>query len=113
MKSQGPLADGISRLQRQNMPNIRTAGFGLLLLLGILGIWSAVFTVGAEEVGVVLTFGKYVRQTPPGLHVKWPMPIQTVRKVAVQRQLKAEFGFRTTNAGVRPSMRRARSPASR
>ena len=105
MNSQGPLADGLARLQRQNMPSIRTAGFGLLLLLAIVGIWSAVFTVGAEEVGVVMTFGKYARQTPPGLHVKWPMPIQTVRKVAVQRQLKAEFGFRTTAAGVRTQYR--------
>ncbi|MDH5805815.1 MAG: FtsH protease activity modulator HflK, partial [Gemmatimonadota bacterium] len=30
-----------------------------------------------------------------------PWPIQTVMKVPVQRQLKAEFGFRTADAGVR------------
>ena len=101
MTSQGPLADGLARLQRQKMPNVRTLGIGLLVLLGIAGVSSSVFTVGAEEVGVVMTFGKYSRQTPPGLHVKWPRPIQTVMKVAVQRQLKAEFGFRTTSAGVR------------
>ncbi|MFQ5705361.1 MAG: FtsH protease activity modulator HflK [Gemmatimonadales bacterium] len=101
MKSQGPLVDGLARLQRQNMPNVRMIVVGLLLLLGLVGVVSSVFTVGAEEVGVVLTFGKYSRQTPPGLHVKWPRPIQTVMKVAVQRQLKAEFGFRTTSAGVR------------
>ena len=100
MTSHGPLIDGLARLQWQNIPNIRTVGFVLLLLLGIVGISSSMFTVGAEEVGVVLTFGKYTRQTPPGLHVKWPRPIQTVIKVAVQRQLKAEFGFRTTSAGV-------------
>ncbi len=101
MTTQGPLADGLARLQQQKMPNVRTLGIGLLVLLGIAGVSSSVFTVSAEEVGVVMTFGRYARQTPPGLHVKWPMPIQTVRKVAVQRQLKAEFGFRTTNAGVR------------
>ena len=100
MEAQGPLVDGLVRLQRQNI-NGRTVGMVLLLLLGLVGVWSSVFTVGAEEVGVVLTFGKYTRQTPPGLHVKWPRPIQTVMKVAVQRQLKAEFGFRTTSAGVR------------
>ncbi len=101
MKSQGPLADGLARLQQQNMPNIRVVGIGLLLFVGLVAVWSSVFTVGAEEVGVVLTFGRYSRQTPPGLHVKWPRPIQTVEKVAVQRQLKAEFGFRTVSAGVR------------
>ncbi len=101
MKSQENLTDSLDWLRRQKIPNVRTAGILLLLLLGIVGVWSAVFTVGAEEVGVVLTFGKYSRQTPPGLHVKWPSPIQAVMKVAVQRQLKAEFGFRTTSAGVR------------
>ncbi len=101
MNSQGPLADGLARLQQQKKPNARTIGIGLLLLLAIAGIWSSIFTVGAEEVGVVLTFGKYTRQTQPGLHFKLPRPIQTVTKVAVQRQLKAEFGFRTTRAGVR------------
>jgi membrane protease subunit HflK len=101
MNSKGPLADGLARLQRQKMPNVRAVGIGLLLLLGIAGVWSSVFQVGAEEVGVVMTFGKYARQTPPGLHMKWPRPIQTVMKVAVQRQLKAEFGFRTASAGVR------------
>ncbi len=100
MESQGPLEDGLAWLQQQKI-NVRTAGIGLLLLVGVVGVWSSVFTVGAEEVGVVLTFGKYTRQTQPGLHVKWPRPFQTVMMVAVQRQLKAEFGFRTTGAGVR------------
>lgn len=100
MESQGPLEDGLAWLRQQKV-NVRTAGIGLLLLLGVVVAWSSVFTVGAEEVGVVLTFGKYTRQTQPGLHVKWPRPFQTVKMVAVQRQLKAEFGFRTTSAGVR------------
>jgi len=100
MESQGTLEDGLAWLRKQKV-DVRTAGIGLLLLLGVVGVWSSVFTVGAEEVGVVLTFGKYTRETLPGLRVKWPSPIQTVMKVAVQRQLKAEFGFRTTNAGIR------------
>ena len=55
--------------------------------------------VKTEEVGVVLTFGKYSHQADPGLRVKWPWPFQTVMAVPVQRQLKAEFGFRTVSAG--------------
>jgi len=70
------------------------------VVLGVVLVSSSVFTVGAEEVGVVLTFGKYSRQAEPGLRVKWPWPVQNVMKVPVQRQLKAEFGFRTESAGV-------------
>jgi membrane protease subunit HflK len=73
----------------------------VLLVLGILVVWSSVFMVQTEEVGVVLTYGRYTRQAEPGLRLKWPWPIQTVMKVPVQRQLKAEFGFRTATAGVR------------
>jgi membrane protease subunit HflK len=79
--------------------NARKIGMiALVLLLAIL-IWSSVFTVEPEEVGVVLTFGKYTRESEPGLRFKLPSPIQTVVKVPVQRQLKEEFGFRTTTAG--------------
>ncbi len=101
MKSQGTLTDTLNRLLPPNIPSIRAAGIGLLALLSIPLVWSAVFTVAAEEVGVVLTFGKYSRQTEPGLRLKWPWPIQSVMKVPVQRQLKAEFGFRTATAGTR------------
>ncbi len=72
---------------------------GLLLLALIL--WNLWFTVEPEEVGVILRFGKYVREAPPGLNFKLPDPVETVIKVPVQRQLKEEFGFRTTTPGIR------------
>jgi membrane protease subunit HflK len=100
MNSQGSGEGGLDRLWPPNVPPIRTVGIGLLVLLGVVLLWSSVFTVAAEEVGVVLTFGKYSRQAEPGLRVKWAWPVQTVMKVPVQRQLKAEFGFRTASAGV-------------
>jgi len=48
---------------------------------------------------VVLRFGKYTKSTPPGLHFKIPF-IDKVYQVAVERQLKEEFGFRTISAGA-------------
>lgn len=71
---------------------------GLVLLVLIL---TSFYTVGPEELGVVLRFGKYVRSTEPGLHFKIPFGVESITKVPVQRQLKAEFGFRTVSPGVR------------
>ena len=84
-------------------PNINLGTAGLIVLLVLLAgvLWSSVFTVAPEEVGVVLTFGKYSREAGPGLRFKLPYPVQRVIKVAVQRQLKEEFGFRTQESNVR------------
>ncbi len=99
MESRGPRGVDLGELRVQDIP-IKTVGVGGLALLGVLVLWSSVFTVGPEEVGVVQTFGKYTRQAEPGLRFKWPRPIQTVTKVPWERQLKGEFGFRTQTPGV-------------
>ncbi len=79
----------------------RAIAIGLLVLLALLVLATSWYTVKTEEVGVVLRFGKYVRETKPGFHFKLPLFVETVRKVAVLQQLKQEFGFRTEKAGVR------------
>jgi membrane protease subunit HflK len=76
----------------------------LLLFVAAL-LWSTVFTIDPEEVGVVLTFGRFSRVTEPGLRFKLPYPVQTLHKVPVQRQLKEEFGFRTEQVGVRSAFK--------
>ena len=81
--------------------SFRTVGAVILVLVAIPLLWSMWYTVDPEEVGVVLRFGRYDRRTLPGLHFKLPYPIETMEKVAVQRQLKEEFGFRTARPGVR------------
>jgi modulator of FtsH protease HflK len=81
--------------------NFRSVGLIALALVVILLLVSMFYQVEPEAVGVVLTFGKFSHVTEPGLHFKLPYPIQTVDKVAVERQLKQEFGFRTEEAGVR------------
>ncbi|MCT4587669.1 MAG: FtsH protease activity modulator HflK [Carboxylicivirga sp.] len=84
------------------LKNFRSVG--LMLFVAIM-LWSAFFTVDPEEVGVIVRFGKYVRTVEPGLNYKIPLA-ETVYKVAVERQQKMEFGFRTTSAGVRSSYTR-------
>jgi len=71
---------------------------GLFLLIVV---FSSFYTVGPEEIGVVLRLGKYQRASEPGLHMRMPLSIERVIKVPVQRQLKEEFGFRTVRADVR------------
>jgi membrane protease subunit HflK len=71
---------------------------GLVLLIVIL---SSVKTVGPEEEGVVMFFGKYNRTVFPGLNFIAPLGIETMYKIPVQRQLKQEFGFRTASTGSR------------
>ena len=72
---------------------------GLALILVLAGVWNAVYQIEPEEAGIVVRFGKYVRNTDPGLHFKIPF-VENVLKVPVERQLKQEFGFRTLSANV-------------
>src|SRR5215510_5914986 len=74
---------------------------GGLVLLGAILLLTMFYTVEADEVAVVQRFGKYVRREEPGLRTKWPLGLETARKVKVQRVFKAEFGFRTEEPGVR------------
>jgi len=74
----------------------------LLVLVGLLVIWglsSVLYSVEADSEGVVLRFGKYSDTTQPGLHVKWPWPIETVMVVPVQKIQTLEFGFATVQPG--------------
>ena len=84
---------------------------GRMLVLIVLGIFlivllaGSVYQIGPEEMGVMLRFGKFVRTTNPGLHLKIPLGIESLWKVPVQRQLKLEFGFRTVRPGIRTEYR--------
>jgi len=82
----------------------------LLLLL----LLTSYYQIEPKEVGVVQRFGAYVRTTDPGPHLKIPFGIESVTKVPVQRQLKMEFGFRTTRPPhAASSTFRRRPPPSR
>jgi membrane protease subunit HflK len=86
---------------RKKGPPLRVIVIGLLVILGLVFVASMIFTIEPEEVGVVLRFGKFTRTADPGLNFKLPAPVEQVYKVPIQRQLKQEFGFRTTRASVR------------
>ncbi len=75
--------------------------FGLLLLLvAIWAILSSFYTVQPEERAVVKRFGAVRGIEDPGLHFKIPFGIDRVQRVATERVLKQEFGFRTQSVGA-------------
>ncbi len=67
----------------------------------IILVASGFYSIDADETGVVMRFGKFVRQTQPGLHIKIPLGVESVTKIKVKKVFKQEFGFRTLQAGVR------------
>ena len=73
----------------------------VVILLAVAMALTSMYTVEADEVAVVLRFGKYIDTTQPGLRFKLPFGIDQVIGVPVQRVFKEEFGFRTLRAGVR------------
>ena len=76
------------------------SGYILLGILVIIVLLTTFFQIRPEEVGVITRFGKYIRTEDPGLHIKFPV-LERVYKVAVERQHKEEFGFRTTSSGIK------------
>jgi len=90
-----------NKFQPPQNVNSRMIIYIIVGIFAVIFIFSSFFTVGPEEVGVVLRFGKYTRTVEPGLNFKIPMGVEDVIKVPVETQMKLEFGFRTEQAGVR------------
>ena len=76
--------------------------FKILPLLGAafaLWLFTGVYMVGPDEVGVVRTFGEYTRVTQSGLNYHFPYPIEQVNTPAITEVKRIEIGFRTLNNG--------------
>ncbi len=67
-----------------------------LLGIGSLAWLSTCFaTVANGEVGITQRFGKAVDDLEPGLHIRWPWPIETVTRLRPGDVRMVEVGFRT------------------
>lgn len=91
------------KLPQLQMPKLNKKWVLLTLVALFLLIFggSIFYSIGPGERGVIQRFGKWVRSTGPGLHLKLPMGIEKMTKVNVDRIYKEEFGFRTTKPGIR------------
>jgi modulator of FtsH protease HflK len=84
---------------KQVMPGSGLPGPLMLLIaapvVALLGFYLFTFRVNPDELGVVMRFGEFVRQEPPGLHFRLPPPIEEVRLPKVTRQNIIEIGMRS------------------
>jgi membrane protease subunit HflK len=88
------------------MPGGNLGGRGIaLLVLGALVLWgfSGFFRVEPDELGVVLRFGKVVREVQPGLNYHLPYPVETVLTPKALRVNKIDIGMRLIDDSRRGS----------
>ncbi len=108
---QGPIdIGGGFRIHMPPFLQSRARMVGLVVIAGavLALLLTGYYQVEPDEVAVVQRFGKFVRTTDPGPHLKIPFGVETVTKVPVKRTLKMEFGFRT----VRPDIHTEFAPPS-
>src|SRR6201993_2208145 len=100
----GPTPPDLEEFLRRSQDKLRTVlpggslgGKGLsLIVLAAVAIWgfSGFFRVDPDELGVVLRFGKYVRDAKPGLNYHLPYPIESVLTPKVTRVNRIDIGMR-------------------
>jgi modulator of FtsH protease HflK len=108
-QSSGPNPPNLEEMLRRGQDRLRrflpggsmgSRGFMLLALAAIV-LWGAsgFFMVQQEELGVVLRFGKVVREVQPGPNYHLPYPIETALTPKALRVNKIDIGTREVDTG--------------
>jgi membrane protease subunit HflK len=105
-QSSGPTPPDLEDWLRRGQDKLRTVlpggsgglgskGFGIIAAFAVI-LWglSGIFVVEPDELGVVLRFGQYVRQVPPGLNYHLPSPIETVLTPKALKVNQINIGLR-------------------
>jgi membrane protease subunit HflK len=103
-QSSGPTPPDLEELLRRSQDKLRRVlpggnlggrGFALIVL-GAVVLWgvSGFFRVEPDEVGVVLRFGREVREVQPGLNYHMPYPIETALTPKALQVRKIDVGMR-------------------
>lgn len=114
--AQPPDLEELLRRSQEGLKQFLPAGFGgggmLILVLLTLLAWllSGFYTVGPNEIGLNLIFGKYRGKTQAGLNYNLPAPVGSVIKLAVTDRNITDVGFREETA---PEGRRRGGQATR
>src|SRR5262249_41096333 len=103
----GPTPPDLDKILRRGQDKLRRVlpggnlggrGFALIAL-GVLTLWgfSGFFRVEPDELGVVLRFGKEVREVQPGLNYHLPYPVETAVTPKALRVNKIDIGMRVVD----------------
>ena len=106
-ESTGPTPPDLEEILRRGQDKLRRVlpggnlggrGFALIVL-GVIALWgfSGYFRVEPDELGVVLRFGKAVREVQPGLNYHLPYPIETVLTPKALRVNKIDIGMQVVD----------------
>ena len=78
-----------------------TSGSLALIGLAVVVAWllSGIYSVGADEQGVVLRFGQFVARTGPGINYHLPWPIEAALTPKVTRENQIDIGYRQIDDG--------------
>ena len=82
-------------------PGNKKSFISAILILLVIWLLSGFYKVNANEQGVILRFGEWIRTTPPGLHYHLPYPIEIAKTPKVTKVHKTEIGFRTIRGSTR------------
>lgn len=75
---------------------ISTKGIAAIAaIIFIVWMLSGIYIIDTAERGVITRFGSYTETTGPGPHWRLPYPIESVRKVNVDRIRTVEIGYRS------------------
>jgi modulator of FtsH protease HflK len=98
----GPKPPDLEEFLRRSQDRLRDwmpgnlCGRGIaLIVLAAVALWgfSGFFRVEPDEIGVVLRFGKFIREVQPGLNYHLPYPIETAITPQALRVNKIDIGF--------------------
>src|SRR5258708_2638324 len=103
-QSSGPNPPDLEELLRRSQDKLKSVlpggsrgscGFAIIALGAVvLWLFSGFFRVEPDEVGVVLRFGKQVREVQPGLNYHFPFPVETVLTPKALQVRKIDVGMR-------------------
>jgi len=110
-QQQGPTPPDLEEILRRGQDRLRRflpggslGGRGFVLLaLAAIALWgfSGFFRVEPDELGVVMRFGKEVREVQPGLNYHLPYPVETVLTPKALRVNKIDIGMREVESATR------------
>jgi len=114
-QSSGPTPPDLEDFLRRGQDKLRTmlpgggnlGGKGIALItLAAVVLWglSGFFRVEPDELGVVLRFGKHVRDVKPGLNYHLPYPIESALTPKALRVNKIDIGMRVIDDARRGTM---------